>query len=234
MGAIEQEEEAAVEEDAGAELGADETDESEPGDDVDAQVGDEQLRQTAQAQRAETELDIERAMQSLGKEAARHAKRVGEIMGEDAAQLVPCELCTPAIPGFRFPVVPDEDVRERVKRAIGMSDLSRYRDSVDAAKCSTCDGLGQVRSGSEVVGQQTLQCLSCKGKGWTSASPERQAAAPVVVGAPPIVDHDTPPEPLPDLDPWGTPPDDPEYGKMPQFRTAEGRDRIAARLAAAG
>lgn len=220
---------AAGEQPADPPAAADELDDPDDDDDQDDELDEPAGRTTG---RAGDDADIEKAMVKLQREADRHTRRVGEIMGEDALALVPCELCLTAIPGFRFPVTPDEDVREAVKAAIGLADLTKYLPAPDAGRCETCAGEGRVKTESHVVGQETIVCLSCNGKGWTSASPQRigqngQPPSPQIV-----VDADTPPEQLPDLDPWGTPPDDPEYGKMPQFRTPEGRERITARLAA--
>lgn len=185
-----------------------------------------------------SEAELEKAAKALSKEADRHFARVVTIMGDASGDLVRCELCHPSIPGLRYPQAVDEELRERVKIAIGIGSGARYRPAADASMCETCDGLGNVLSGSEVVGQITLKCLSCNGRGWTSASPERQkrmVAAPAAIAAEPgepMIDEHTPPPPLPDLDPWGTPPDDPEFGMMPQYRTSEGREKIAARNAA--
>lgn len=199
--------------------------------DVD-ELGDEELRHQALEQQAVTDEDIERMTRQLEQEAARHAKRIAAIMGDQVAELVRCVLCPPQIGGFRYPVVPEEAQREAVKQAIGIGNLDRFREATDAQRCATCEGLGQVRSGSEVVGEQTLRCLSCQGKGWTSAAPQRQGQQAPAAIAHVEPDANTPLEAKPDLDPWGTPPDDPDYGKMPNFRSAEGQQRLAARLAA--
>lgn len=216
--------------------GADDDDDQDDDDDDQGDDDDDDEPDGVSAMPSEAEL--EKAAASLGKEADRHFARVVAIMGDAAGDLVRCELCHPSIPGLRYVEAMNEELRERVKVAIGIGSGARYRAAVDASKCETCDGLGSVLSGSEVPGQITLRCLSCGGRGWSSASPERQGrmtAAPAAIddepGAP-MIDENTAPPPLPDLDPWGTTPDDPEYGMMPQYRTSEGREKIAARNAA--
>lgn len=180
--------------------------------------GDEQTRQADQQARLSSDAEIEKAMQSLEREALRHTKRIGEIMGEDAIALVPCELCAPNLPGFRFPIVPSEPVRDAVKAAIGLADTTDYNTAPDASECGACNGLGIVLSGSKVARFLTLQCLSCEGRGYLSAAPARIAAAPPTEST--SIDIGNAPElaPLPDLDQFGTPAGHPDYGKLPQYR----------------
>jgi hypothetical protein len=165
-----------------------------------------------------SEKQVEKALESLGKEATRHANRVSEIMGEDALALVPCELCAVNIPGFRFSIQPNEEVQRAVRAAIGLPTLETLKPDLYSRKCDTCDGAGKVLSGSLVQGRETLACVDCGGNGWKPVGQERQSGAPVAT-------LDGEPAPLaavPDdgirRDMFGTPEGDPDFEKMPNAR----------------
>src|SRR5512146_2182482 len=55
-----------------------------------AQADDEQV----------SEKEIEQAFKKLGKLREHVANRVGDILGEDAQQLIPCPCCVDIAPGF--------------------------------------------------------------------------------------------------------------------------------------
>lgn len=165
-----------------------------------------------------SEVDIEAAFRKLEKEAARHANRVAEIMDEGAAELVVCELCHPAIPGFRFPGEIDGAQLVAVKTAIGIDAGPDLKPDTYSRVCDGCAGWGNVSSGSRVAREATLRCRVCKGRGWVSIGGEREAeiSEPPEQGDVDRAAGDR--EPLPDLDAWGTPIDHPEYGVSPQYR----------------
>jgi hypothetical protein len=102
-----------------------------------------------------------------------------------------------------------------------------YPASPDVRRCGKCDGLGKVATGSRVPKWTTISCGDCRGHGFVpppgmvangSGPPERVVVA---VGA---GDQSGPPA---DADPWGSPrllPDgqeNPNYGRMPQYKAAE-------------
>lgn len=138
----------------------------------------DETQSTVQAQ-ASSERDIEKAMDKLGREAQRHRGRIGEIMGEDALALLPCELCWPPAPGFRFPQIP-EDQRAAVMLAIGFEPEPDFRSDTQSGVCPDCDGWGQVATGSKVQGQKALPCTSCKGKGWRGPREQQAPQLPPV------------------------------------------------------
>jgi len=156
--------------------------------------GAEQEPSSGQPQ-GKSEKEIEKGLQALEREAQRHAKRVGEIMEEDAQHLVRCELCAPLIPGFRWPQVPD-DQRAAVMLAIGFDPEPDLRADTQSGVCPDCDGWGQVATGSKVQGQGALPCTSCKGKGWRG--PRERQAGSIVQGNIPaeIVNGPQPEAPL--------------------------------------
>lgn len=162
--------------------------------------------------------DMGKRLKALDNEAERHAKRIREIIGEDADGLVQCELCAPNFGGWRFDTAPNEDVTRRVRVAIGMPDLANYRPSATERKCDDCGGLGRVLTGSSVAGRETAPCDPCSGAGFVPTRPRQHPDA-----APP-----PPPEAVnggahyPDdgvkRDMFGTPEGDPDYEKLPGAR----------------
>lgn len=184
----------------------------------DDELGDEQARREGVNTQAELEREAAEAARRLELEAQRHQRRVFELMGEESVHLVQCVLCNPLFPGWRFDVPLAEEHREIVKVAIGLGDLSQYEADTFSMECQRCKGLGVVRSGSHVNGQQTLRCLGCDGNGWVANGPERAKQAAQAQAAP--ASGNTPPDvgSLPDVDPWGTPAGHPDYGKSPPYR----------------
>lgn len=161
---------------------------------------------------------VDKAIPKLENEAKRHAGRVREIMGEDANQLVVCELCLPMIPGYRWDSAPDEPTTQRVREAIGLPSLDNFRPSATERKCDDCDGLGKVRTGSLVQGKESIRCDPCDGKGYVGTRervntlPEPEPLAAAANGATVYPDDGV------KRDMFGTPETDPDYGKMPNMR----------------
>lgn len=159
-------------------------------------LGDEQARQQALQQTAQTEREIEGKNRKLADEAKRHANRVVQIMGdEDSGILEMCPLCLPLIPGFRYPQPPNGDQLAAVKEAIGEPASPNYPKDKYSRSCDDCGGLGAVDTGSKVVGQGSARCITCQGRGWVAVGPERASGAIAPVGDAPAAVSYTP-EPL--------------------------------------
>lgn len=116
--------------------------------------------------------------------AAHVAKRYGDILGSDLDGFVHCPLCLPWFPGIRLPVMPDYETVAAVKVAIGEDPDPPLVGDLYSRECEACAGLGKVLTGSHVNGQQTAQCIPCKGRGWVSIGPEREAGAITAAVAP--------------------------------------------------
>lgn len=194
-------------------------DDPEPEEDPDdpQEPGDEQLRQQALAEQGLSEKELEKGFQRLEAEAQRHAKRIGEIMGEDATMLVACELCAPNLPGFRFPHIPPDDVVQRVRVAIGLADFTELAKAEHVRECDKCRGRGSVLSGSKVPGKETVQCPPCKGNGFLhiGGTPTPVAADVAPTNGDVVFTADL--EPTSETDPWGRLPTDPLFGVMPNL-----------------
>lgn len=188
--------------DEGGDTGDEPEDRQEPGDEATAAVSDR---------------EIQSAMDKLAREEERHAKRVGDIMGEDALVLVKCELCAPGIPGFRFPVQPDDETTQAVRKAIGDAPPEDYKQSPDADVCEACGGLGRQLTGSLVPEHRTKPCSRCLGAGWLDKTQAPTAPTPqsLDVGRAPIAE--TFPADVPEVDPWGRARGDALYGVMPGY-----------------
>jgi hypothetical protein len=90
-----------------------------------------------------SEADIAKRFEKLEREAVRHSNRVAEIMGEDAAQLVPCPLCF--TPGFCWPpelapLSAEQQIAVRVM--LGEPPEPEMRQAVDKETCDECGGDG--------------------------------------------------------------------------------------------
>lgn len=179
-----------------------------------AEDDDDELEPESSTPRSEAELKA--AMRALEGEADRHTRAVSRIMGEDALELLPCPLCEPHIPGFRFPVTPDDEQVAAVFAVLGLGEDAEYAKGDDARPCETCAGLGQVLTGSKVPEHRLKLCRECTGAGWVHVPQPGSPPAVVPIGTAP---SSPPPaaEPAPDADPWGRRPGDPNYGVMPGY-----------------
>lgn len=94
------------------------------------------------------------------KEIERHLNRMAELLGPSAEQYEPCEECGAA--GIRIP-------------GPQMKANDKYR------MCPTCDGYGQVLTGSKAASHVTANCPTCMGRGFQERVAEGQTpAAPIV------------------------------------------------------
>lgn len=170
-----------------------------------------------------SEKEINKRVDALEREKERHAKRVSEILQEEALDLLVCEACEGAIPGFHYPaeMYPEGSAQRLLyeflsPNAIGLKHPSRY------VRCQTCDGACEVETGAR-PGTLTYKivCPDCKGAGYFD---REQPSAPVIAitttttttnestGAPP----ETPRE-----DFLGRPYGHPNYGKMTTYLSPE-------------
>lgn len=189
--------------------------ESDDGDNAESEPAPE----TVPAPEVEDKM-IERVTASLEKEAARHEKRIAEIMGDEAGMLERCVRCWDKTPGFHFPhtIVPVVGPQlEALYESIGLNAPVTLKAAEDATQCSKCGGYGKVNTGSLVASQREVKCYECDGRGWVGALLGKirnagDTALAVVADTNGHVD-----EPAPDTDPWGRHKTDPNYGRMPGF-----------------
>jgi rubrerythrin len=151
-----------------------------------------------------TEKEIQQRFDKLGKENERHANRVGEILAEDANDLVPCPLCSHFIHGLIYPQVPPEEIVNAVLPAIGMAGVNDYQEAKWASRCPDCDGHGLVITGSRIHENVAVKCITCNGSGYTVTS----GAVPAPQG--PVGESQAGDAPLYD----GVNPDDPAVAEL--------------------
>jgi hypothetical protein len=197
----------------------DETGEPQAGN-GDAVAGDPEQGDAAQA--------MEKKLKKLTVSANTWRRRVGEVLEEDALALVPCELCIPEIPGFHWPaemMVAETELEDRLIRALQGGPTLDYVASPTLSTCSSCQGLGKVKTGSRVPDNELAICRDCLGYGFT---PPPQAGAQVAGGDPVaavVLSAVEPEAAKPETDLWGSPrylPDgaeNPNYGRAPQYKS---------------
>jgi hypothetical protein len=109
----------------------------------------------------------------LERELGRHWRAVAKIMGGDFESFVDCPTCAEAgtplagrIPLWAIAQEPD------------------YQTRTDTTTCENCLGLGMMRTGSKVPGQELLPCPTCIGTGYVQKA---QPLVPVPDLAPALV-----------------------------------------------
>lgn len=180
-----------------------EPDES-PGPDEDAPEPQEPAQEPASQQ--ETLALLEERGKRFDTLSKHVAKRTGEILGEDATMATECPLCSYyGMPGWVPTVAPPEELQSALLHYAGLRAPSDYAKDGYSSACAKCNGLGEVLTGSQVVGQERLPCYDCQGKGWLAVGPERQAVfgarpngATVTAQPLPVMDQAMQPEAVPE------------------------------------
>jgi hypothetical protein len=197
------------------------------GEPAEAEPSGEAPSSEAPVAATKTDAEWEKIGKSLDTRATTYRNAVSTLMGESAQDLVPCELCTPPFIGFHFPAAseqPRSDLHARLLAVLQRPTAVDIKQDPNTRACPTCEGLGELLTGSNVPGNERHKCPDCSGYGFVpppgSAAPTNGAAdtrlAPVGEHVAPLITDDT--------DAWGEPkllPDgreNPNYGKMPQFK----------------
>jgi predicted nucleic acid-binding Zn-ribbon protein len=213
------------------------TEEEQPQPEVptEEQPAEDDVHPTPEEPGPMSERELEQGIEKLTKEATRHANRVSEIMGDDAQLLVPCELCAPGIPGFRWPEAPTEEQRQAVLLAIGEAAPADLVEDPDAEQCDRCHGLGELLTGSKVETQRTRACTKCGANGWTTpeqrqAYDSTQQAKAVAAEVVPLREGQaSQPTEVPSVDAWGRVVGQEFFGMNPVYMTPDQRARDSAR-----
>jgi hypothetical protein len=165
----------------------------EPGhDDLDSGPNDEDAEEDAQTPddpqpdktkpeqpQALSEKQLEARLKRLDKASQTWRERVGTIMEDDAAMLMPCPLCEQIIPGFVMPTPATPERFPAVRTFMGDAEPQEWQQDPNTRTCQTCDGMGEVKTGSKVQSQTTLVCTDCGGKGWQGARPAVATSGPM-------------------------------------------------------
>lgn len=129
-----------------------------------------------------TDENLEQFSEAVGEKRAKQleglnkhvTRRLGEIFGDDAVDLVPCPVCAYwSMPGWIPPVELPDEVRAIMQHLLGQHAASDYKRDNYSHICEECYGLGETRSGSKKPGYELVVCIPCGGKGWVAVGPER-------------------------------------------------------------
>lgn len=114
--------------------------------------------------------DIDKLYAKLAASAKTWRNRVRTIMGDDADELVACELCEQDIPGFHWPaaiMTATDPVQGALIEALRLLGEDGMRQDPENARCEFCNGVGEVLTGSRKPGYETKSCPQCSGAGYT-------------------------------------------------------------------
>jgi hypothetical protein len=128
-----------------------------------------------------SEKDVRALNEKVKNEGIRHAKRLGEILGDTATDSLPCPLCFQGLMGFVF----REDAERLTdeQKAMALTFLGQEVDggmpqTPGTETCSNCDGYGVTKNPTKAPHYETSQCAPCGGQGYIKhAQPVPQLAS---------------------------------------------------------
>ena len=201
----------------------DEEEEAHELDEVEGVPVEPSDEQVAAQQVGMGEKELEKMHKRVATASATYAKKITEILGEEAGLLELCPRCVAGgFPGFIFPPVMapvDDETKAAVLVSIGETPSEATETDKYARQCDSCKGAGVTLSGSRRTRDRLLSCHDCKGRGWIPVGPERQGEQTRMVETTSANGTEEAIEPQPEVDLWGTPIGDPDYGVMPQYRS---------------
>ena len=117
--------------------------------------------------------DAKKFQQDIAKLRKDVAGRVGRIYAEDAVDLIECPLCAMDAPGYF--VSPDkrplhEEQVSFFRALLNMPVPTEYKQADAFQACPYCDGLGRVRTGSQVQNHEIAECPRCFSKGYVATA----------------------------------------------------------------
>ena len=116
--------------------------------------------------------EIGRKLDSLQKTVAT---RMSSILGEHALDFEECDLCSYwNVPGWRMKGHLPEDLRAELAALIGQRIPGTLKEDRHSHACPDCGGEGEVKTGSNVPGQDKLPCVECEGMGWQPTDDARR------------------------------------------------------------
>lgn len=181
----------------------------------------------APAQPTETEALMSKRFDASQRAFKSYTTRLSTVFEEDALHHIPCPLCPDYHKGYidvrDAGNVPDE-IKNVVLEYMGYARKADYEPDPETNECPTCKGLGLVRTGSRVTGNEERKCSRCHGYGFVPP-PDAPSNGHHVHDdfLAPVGEHASPLE-EPDEDVAGEPrllPDgrvNPNYGKWPQYK----------------
>jgi len=174
---------------------------------------------------------IEASIASWDREKSRHMRELEKRDDVRFADTVECPLCEGH--GRMWPVLPEPEStarREFINGALGGAPEADYREHPTESICDSCDGWGQVYTGSKVANQDLLNCPACNGLGHRV---KQGAPLPMFAGQPPATVGSQPGYEIPystvpmseqvriGKDAWQRDPGHPHYGVPPASPNAQ-------------
>jgi hypothetical protein len=165
----------------GTPIGADFEDDDEPDDD------DEPPAEPPPA----SEKELRAIGDKLEREDERHARRVEEIMGEAALDLIQCPTCIKVAAGWLYPprIEPLPAEAEAGMRALlGLPDTAILEPDPTKKLCPRCKGHGRLATPSLVQGYTEVDCGLCANVGYVTKAEQQTngagepEAVPVLTG----------------------------------------------------
>jgi len=108
---------------------------------------------------------MERAVRNYG-------RAIVGVLGADLGPFAICPCCHPSTPGLFIAHEHSDAEIASMRQILGLPDLTNYTGDRYARTCPDCSGFGVTLTGSRVPKHATIQCLTCKGRGYTSAAEE--------------------------------------------------------------
>lgn len=219
--------------------------EVEPGLEVEPDADQESAEDGEESEEGEESEDgdpssftvTEQLSKAIDAEGKRHERALAKALGEKWEDYELCLRCLGD--GFVLPIpagqMPQEQWDNLMAQA-GMAPGDQLKTATYAIVCSTCDGWGEIKTGSKSASQAVLPCKDCQGRGWfdstdISHAPPAQPAAPAATqwaalgsvlnaGTAPAVEDIAPPAGWatagsPGADEYGRWPGHPRYGINP-------------------
>ncbi len=173
------------------------------------------------------EKEIEKMLKRVDSANTTYAKRLADILGEEAGVLETCPRCAAPFFGFIWPPAMrpvSDDVKTAVLLSVGEEPELVTKADPYSRRCDICDGAGRVLTGSKITRERQIRCLRCDGRGWIPVGDERTIPAnreqAIPTGAVPVAatnGHDEDFAPAPDQDLWGRDKNHPDYGVHPMY-----------------
>jgi hypothetical protein len=132
----------------------------------------------------------EREVKALGKkidaERERHAKKLGDLLGDAAPDALPCPLCFEGLQGFVLPG--DAASLPEAQKAAALTFLGQeiggeVPQTPETETCSRCDGYGVTKNPTRSPHHETSMCGPCGGQGYVKLA----ATVPQLSSVPHVV-----------------------------------------------
>ena len=170
-----------------------------------------------------TEKEIGKRIDALEREKERHAKRVSEILQEEALDLVVCEACEVAIPGFHYPAAmyPADSSQRALYELLGGGAEAQFMHPSLYVICETCNGHGQVLTGARNDLNRLKACPDCGTAGYHDRNAQRPNVVALPQPQPPGQPSEQPQPQTVDVDFLQRPRGHPNFGLMTTYMTPE-------------